>query len=144
MLEAQAASNVVTARRASQFFMRMDRHHSPANCSKKLLMSNAEEAENDWQHIQCPGILPAMPVPANSDGLMKAEPVLRLGVFLGTCAFMAVWEALGPRRTRLLARTRRWPGNIGISLLDAVLTRLVAPAGAVGFALMADARSVTG
>ena len=66
--------------------------------------------------------------------------MLRLGVFLGLFALMAMWETLGPRRTRSLPRIGRWPGNIGISLLDAMLTRLVAPAGAVGFALLADTR----
>jgi len=66
--------------------------------------------------------------------------MLRLGVFLGLFALMAVWETLGPRRTRLLPRMGRWPGNIGVALLDTLLTRLVAPAGAVGFALLADTR----
>jgi hypothetical protein len=33
----QAAINVATASRANQFFMRMDRHHSTANCSKKVM-----------------------------------------------------------------------------------------------------------
>jgi sterol desaturase/sphingolipid hydroxylase (fatty acid hydroxylase superfamily) len=72
--------------------------------------------------------------------LLNAEPVLRLGVFLGLFALMAAWEALGPRRERSLPRLKRWPGNIGISLLDALLTRLVAPAGAVGFAVLAGER----
>ena len=66
--------------------------------------------------------------------------MLRLGVFLGLFALMAMWETLGPRRTRLLPRIRRWPGNFGVALLDALFTRLVAPAGAVGFALIADTR----
>jgi sterol desaturase/sphingolipid hydroxylase (fatty acid hydroxylase superfamily) len=72
---------------------------------------------------------------------LQLEPVLRLGVFLGLFALLAVWEILGPRRARSLPRVKRWPGNIGISLLAALLTRLVAPAGAVGFALLAGARS---
>jgi len=62
-------------------------------------------------------------------------------VFLGLFALMAVWETIGPRRARSLPRARRWPGNIGISFLDALHTRLVAPAGAVGFALLADTRN---
>ena len=82
-----------------------------------------------------------MSAPADSDGLLKAESVLRLGVFLGIFALMALWETLEPRRTRSFPRMRRWPGNVGISLLDALLTRLVAPAGAVGFALLAHSRS---
>jgi sterol desaturase/sphingolipid hydroxylase (fatty acid hydroxylase superfamily) len=82
-----------------------------------------------------------MPVSADGNGLLKAEPLLRLGVFLGIFTVMAIWEALSPRRSRLLARSRHWPGNIGISLLDTALTRLVAPAGAVGFAFLAHNRN---
>jgi sterol desaturase/sphingolipid hydroxylase (fatty acid hydroxylase superfamily) len=85
--------------------------------------------------------MPAMPVSADGNGLLKAESVLRLGVFLGVFALMAVWEAIGPRRARALPRVKRWPGNIGISLVDALLTRLVAPAGTVGFALFANTRN---
>jgi sterol desaturase/sphingolipid hydroxylase (fatty acid hydroxylase superfamily) len=33
----------------------------------------------------------------------------------------------------------RWPNNIGVSVLDTVVTRIVAPAGAVGFAWWAEA-----
>ena len=77
---------------------------------------------------------------ADGGSLLEAEPMLRLGVFFGLFALMAVWETAGPRRARSLPRRKRWPGNIGISLLDAMLTRLVAPAGAVGFALLADTR----
>jgi sterol desaturase/sphingolipid hydroxylase (fatty acid hydroxylase superfamily) len=118
--------------------MRMDRHHGPANCSKKVEMI---AAENRWQRTRRPGIFPAMPVSVDSNGLLKAEPLLRLGVYLSVFALMAVWEAIGPRRPRALRRVKRWPGNIGISLVDALLTRLVAPAGAVGFALLANARN---
>jgi len=82
-----------------------------------------------------------MSVSVNGDGLLQQAPVLRLGVFLGLFALMAVWETIGPRRARSLPRARRWLGNIGISLLDALLTRLVAPAGAVGFAFLADSRN---
>jgi sterol desaturase/sphingolipid hydroxylase (fatty acid hydroxylase superfamily) len=81
-----------------------------------------------------------MPASTDGNGLLKAEPLLRLGVFLGVFALMTVWEAIGPRRARALPRLKRWPGNIGISLVDALLTRLVAPAGAVGYALLVNSR----
>jgi sterol desaturase/sphingolipid hydroxylase (fatty acid hydroxylase superfamily) len=97
--------------------------------------------ENRWQHALRPGIFPAMPVSASINDLLKAEPLLRLGVFLGAFALMAAWEAIGPRRTRALPRLKRWPGNIGISLVDALLTRLVAPAGSVGYALLVNSRN---
>ena len=75
----------------------------------------------------------------NAD-LLSREPVLRLGVFLGVFVLMSVWECLAARRERPVARVRRWPGNLGVSVLDALLARFVAPAGAVGFALFVEAR----
>lgn len=79
---------------------------------------------------------------ASSDGSdwVKSESMLRLGVFLGVFVLMALWEIAGPRRTRSVSRVRRWPGNLGVVLVDTLMTRLVAPAGAVGFALLAETR----
>lgn len=77
---------------------------------------------------------------AMTDELLSHAPTLRLGVFLGLFVLMAGWECLAARRERKLTRLRRWPGNLGVSFLDAFLARLVAPAGAVGFALFAEAR----
>jgi sterol desaturase/sphingolipid hydroxylase (fatty acid hydroxylase superfamily) len=71
---------------------------------------------------------------------LTGEPAIRLGSFLGVFALVAVWESLGPRRTRSVARARRWPSNIGIAFLDTALTRVLSPAGAVGFAILAKDR----
>ena len=49
------------------------------------------------------------------------------GVVLGLFALMAMLEGLGPRRQQPIPRSRRWPNNIGVASLDAVLTRIVAP-----------------
>jgi sterol desaturase/sphingolipid hydroxylase (fatty acid hydroxylase superfamily) len=68
------------------------------------------------------------------------EPTIRLAVFLGVLAAMAVWEVFSPRRARPLGRMKRWPGNVGIAVLDGFVGRLVAPAGAVGFAWLAETR----
>jgi sterol desaturase/sphingolipid hydroxylase (fatty acid hydroxylase superfamily) len=76
----------------------------------------------------------------NTSGATESVSMLRLGVFFGLFALMAVWEVVGPRRARSVSRLRRWPGNVGVALIDTLVTRLVAPAGAVGFALLADAR----
>lgn len=77
-----------------------------------------------------------------SDELLSREPVLRLGAFLGVFALMSVWEWAAARRERPVARRRRWPGNLGVAVLDSLLARVVAPAGAVGFALFAEARGM--
>lgn len=73
-----------------------------------------------------------------SADLLNHEPPLRLSVFLGILGLMVLWEWLGPRRARAVPRWRRWPGNLGVALLDTVLARVIAPAGAVGFALLAE------
>ena len=50
---------------------------------------------------------------------------------------MALWEVLAPRRAMSIGRARRWPGNLGILVLDALLVRLLIPVAAVGMAVIA-------
>src|SRR5262249_14037925 len=73
-----------------------------------------------------------------TESIQKGEPLIRLGIFLGIFALMALWEAVGPRRDRTIQRLRRWPNNIGVTFLDTAVTRIFAPTGAVGFALLAQ------
>jgi sterol desaturase/sphingolipid hydroxylase (fatty acid hydroxylase superfamily) len=68
------------------------------------------------------------------------EPYIRLGVFGSVFLAMAIWELAGPRRRQTFGRHIRWPSNLGIVALDALLVRLVFPTTAVGLALVADAR----
>ena len=75
-----------------------------------------------------------------SDILLTNEPLIRLTAFAGIFAVMAAWEILAPRRDQELGRGTRWPGNIGLVILDTVLVRLVFPTTAVGVALVAEAR----
>jgi sterol desaturase/sphingolipid hydroxylase (fatty acid hydroxylase superfamily) len=74
------------------------------------------------------------------DILLAHEPVIRLSVFAGIFAAMAAWEILAPRREQTLARAVRWPSNLGIVVLDTILVRLLIPTGAVGLALVVEAR----
>ncbi|MBC7767153.1 MAG: sterol desaturase family protein [Phycisphaerales bacterium] len=53
---------------------------------------------------------------------------------------MAVWELLAPRRPQAIPRSRRWPGNLGLSVINTVVLRLVFPAAAVGAAIFAESR----
>ena len=53
---------------------------------------------------------------------------------------MALWEVLRPRRAMLIGRARRWPSNLGILVLDALLVRLLIPVAAVGVAVIAAQR----
>ena len=72
--------------------------------------------------------------------IVPAEPIVRLGCFLGVFALMAVWETLRPRRVRTQPRRRRWPGNWGVVLADTLVVRVLLPAGAVGASLVAEQR----
>jgi sterol desaturase/sphingolipid hydroxylase (fatty acid hydroxylase superfamily) len=68
------------------------------------------------------------------------EPAVRLGAFFGMFALMAIWEALAPRRARLLPRRVRWLHNLALVVLNSLILRLLFPVAAVGFALLTAER----
>jgi len=72
--------------------------------------------------------------------LLAQEPAIRLAAFAGIFALVAVWEIFAPRRHRTIGRVPRWPGNLGIVVLDTLTVRLVFPTAAVGLALAGEAR----
>lgn len=76
-----------------------------------------------------------------SDTLLAAEPQLRLAVFLGVLAAMAVWELAAPRRRREIPRLVRWTNNLALVVIDTIILRLTFPILAVGLAVMAEERS---
>ena len=70
--------------------------------------------------------------------MLANETALRLGGFAAIFAAMALWELLAPRRRQAYGRSRRWPSNIGVVVLDTSLVRLLFPTAAVGVALLAE------
>jgi sterol desaturase/sphingolipid hydroxylase (fatty acid hydroxylase superfamily) len=68
------------------------------------------------------------------------EPAVRLGAFFGMFALMAVWEAVAPRRARLLPRRVRWLHNLALVVLNSLILRLLFPLAAVGFAVLCAER----
>jgi len=70
---------------------------------------------------------------------MSNEPFVRFVVFGAVLAAMAAWELAAPRRRQKLERKARWPGNLGVVVLDTLLVRLIFPMGAVAAALAAEA-----
>jgi sterol desaturase/sphingolipid hydroxylase (fatty acid hydroxylase superfamily) len=70
----------------------------------------------------------------------NTELFIRIGAALGVFAAMALWELFAPRRAMSVGRARRWPGNLGILVLDALLVRLLIPVAAVGMAVIAAQR----
>lgn len=67
------------------------------------------------------------------------EPALRLGSFLGVFVLLAVGEWFAPRRRLSLGKPLRWSSNLGLVALNTLCLRLLAPLGAVGVALAAEA-----
>src|SRR5437867_3379636 len=75
-----------------------------------------------------------------TDDLLQAEPLIRTSVSLGLFAALALCEAVVPRRGRPVSRRLRWPNNLGVTLLDGLLVRILLPTSAVGFGEFATAR----
>lgn len=73
---------------------------------------------------------------------LENEGGLRLSIFLAVFGLMSVWELLAARRTQGQSRARRWLANFGLSLIDALVVRLLFPAAAVGIAVFAEARGL--
>lgn len=74
---------------------------------------------------------------------MEHEATIRLSIFLGLFAILALTEALAPRRIRSQKRSQRWVTNWGITIANAVLLRVMAvalPLLAVGAAVDAQAQ----
>src|SRR5437588_5477359 len=70
----------------------------------------------------------------------NTELIVRVGAALCLFSALALWEVLSPRRAMLMGRARRWPANLGILVLDALLVRLLIPVAAVGVAVIAAQR----
>lgn len=71
---------------------------------------------------------------------MTAEPLIRLVAFAAVFVALAIWELAAPRLPHRLARSVRWPGNLGVLVIDTLVVRVLFPTAAVGFAALAQAR----
>jgi sterol desaturase/sphingolipid hydroxylase (fatty acid hydroxylase superfamily) len=69
------------------------------------------------------------------------ETALRLAFSLGTFGAMASWEYALPRRELSETRRQRWPANLGLGLLNAILLRLLGGGLVVSAATFAANRS---
>ena len=79
---------------------------------------------------------------AVAETILSNEPLVRLIAFASIFAALAAWELLAPKRHQQITRTTRWPGNIGVVVLDTILVRFVFPATAVGVAWFAEAKGI--
>ena len=72
--------------------------------------------------------------------LTEHELGVRGGVFLAVLALMALWEVRAPRRPLTASKSARWANNLALVALNALVVRLLFPAGAVGVAVLAGER----
>ena len=68
------------------------------------------------------------------------ESLFRLSSFFTVLLAMMLWEWQRPRRILSLPRTRRWPANLGIIVVDSLILRLMFPVLAVSAAGWAEMR----
>ena len=73
--------------------------------------------------------------------LSENEPLLRFVAFAGVLAALAGWEVFAPRRRREMPRAWRWPGNLGVVVIDTLLVRLLFPTAVVGLAVLGEERN---
>jgi sterol desaturase/sphingolipid hydroxylase (fatty acid hydroxylase superfamily) len=71
---------------------------------------------------------------------VQGEAWLRLAAFAAVFAAVALWELAAPRRKALYPRGDRWPHNLGLLIVDALVLRALAPGVVVGVALAAEER----
>jgi sterol desaturase/sphingolipid hydroxylase (fatty acid hydroxylase superfamily) len=74
------------------------------------------------------------------EAVLANEVPIRIGCFTGLLVLLAIFEALLPRRAQKIARSRRWPANLGIALVNTIVVRVLFPITAVGAALALEAR----
>jgi sterol desaturase/sphingolipid hydroxylase (fatty acid hydroxylase superfamily) len=72
--------------------------------------------------------------------IVQGEGLIRLAAFAVVFAAVALWELAAARRKPLYRRRDRWPHNLGLLLVDAIVLRAVAPGAVIGVALLAENR----
>ena len=69
--------------------------------------------------------------------IIMHEAQIRVCVFAGIFAAIALWELIAPRRFLQVSRIFRWANNLGIVVINTIILRLLFPAAAVGAAIFA-------
>lgn len=72
-----------------------------------------------------------------NNGMFVNAAAIRLGFFAGILLAMAIWEILAPRRILTQSKSTRWANNLGLTIFNTILVRLLLPTAAVGVALFA-------
>ena len=68
----------------------------------------------------------------------QVEITVRLAFFGGVLLIMSLWELTAPRRSLTVRKVPRWFSNLGLVVLNIMLTRILIPITAVGAAVIAE------
>jgi len=68
---------------------------------------------------------------------MNVDLIIRISVFVGIFAAMAVWEMMSPRRQWQTAKAKRWVVNLALVGFNMLFARTLLALGGVGAALLA-------
>jgi sterol desaturase/sphingolipid hydroxylase (fatty acid hydroxylase superfamily) len=68
---------------------------------------------------------------------MEKATIIRLSFFLGIFLVMALWEIIAPRRKKTTAKAIRWTWNLGLTVLNPLIVRLLFPVLTVAIAIKA-------
>lgn len=91
--------------------------------------------------IASTGLVAPAPTARHALGMelsQSSEVFIRLGCFVGLFALLATLESWFPRRVRLVARRLRWPSNLGVSVMNQLVVRLILPASAIALAMVVE------
>ena len=72
------------------------------------------------------------------DFIMQNEKTIRLGFFVGVFTIMALFEVIAPRRALSQSKIVRWGNNLGLTIFNTFVLRVLFPTAAVGMALFAQ------
>lgn len=67
--------------------------------------------------------------------IVSIESELRLGVFVSVFVILTIVEIFRPRRWLRFSKSKRWLANIGITVFNTVIMRLIIPVAALSIAL---------
>lgn len=76
------------------------------------------------------------------DFIYTYEPTIRLNIFLGSFALLALWEWLHPRRELVASKLNRWAINFGLIVTSTLLLRFIIPTAIIGVAYFAEEKQI--
>ncbi len=63
-----------------------------------------------------------------------SDTTIRLTIFLSVLLLMALLEFIAPKKASVQSRKRRWPTNLGLSIINTLVLRILGPVSAVSLA----------